>query len=105
MKTLHELIADKLERADEAGRAALLRIPLENIERWLANGHPAVRRLEDWRQIVSSAQESPEGFAGLLLRLRDPGEAARRLRDFSPFAGVLTREERLQAQSECAYHF
>jgi hypothetical protein len=38
MKTLHELVADKLERADGATREALLRIPLDNIERWLANG-------------------------------------------------------------------
>jgi hypothetical protein len=105
MKTLGELIADKLERADTAGRAALLGIPLENIVRWIANGHPAIRRLEQWRQIISGAQESPEGFAGLLLRLRDPGEAAARLRDFSPFAGMLTREERLQSESACAYHF
>jgi hypothetical protein len=30
MKRLQELIADKLERADAASRAALLRIPLEN---------------------------------------------------------------------------
>ena len=42
--TLHELIADKLERADPASREALLRIPLENIDRWLANGHTAPHR-------------------------------------------------------------
>ncbi len=33
MSTLHELVADKLERADSGAREALLRIPLENIER------------------------------------------------------------------------
>lgn len=46
MKTLHELVADKLDRADGATREALLRIPLDNIERWLANGHTAPHRLE-----------------------------------------------------------
>jgi len=43
--TLHDLIADKLERADAATRAALLRIPLDNIDRWIANGHTAPHRL------------------------------------------------------------
>jgi len=38
--TLHELTADKLE-----WDPALLRVPLENIDRWLANGHPAPQRL------------------------------------------------------------
>src|SRR5438876_7607309 len=103
--TLHELIANKLERADPASREALLRIPLENIDRWLANGHTAPHRLEQWRQIILRAQQSPEGFEELLVRLRDPGESARRLRDFSPFAGSLTRDERRQAEPGCAYHF
>ena len=44
MKTLHDLVADKLEQADPAARAALLRIPLDNIDRWLANGHTAAHR-------------------------------------------------------------
>ncbi len=41
MSSLHDLVADKLERADRATRAALLRIPLANIDRWLAHGHTA----------------------------------------------------------------
>ena len=57
MKTLHDLVADKIERDP-----ALLRVPLENIDRWLANGHTAPHRLEQWRQIILRAQESPEGF-------------------------------------------
>jgi len=105
VKTLHELAADKLERADPAARAALLGIPLENIDRWLANGHTAPHRLEQWRQILLRAQASPEGFLELLRVLRDDSEPAQRLRDFAPFAGVLTLGERRQAVSECAYHF
>ena len=105
MKTLHDLVADKLEQADPAARAALLRIPLDNIERWLANGHTAPHRLEQWRQILVRAQESPEGLAELLRLLRDGSEPAQRLKDFAPFAGVLTREERHQAAPECAYNF
>ena len=40
MKTLHGLVADKLEQADPAGRAALPRVPLENTGRWLGNVSP-----------------------------------------------------------------
>lgn len=105
MKTLHDLVADKLERADAKTREALLRIPLENIDRWLANGHTAPHRLEQWRQILRDAQSSPIGFENLLEVLRDPSGAAQRLRDFAPFAGVLTRKERHQAAAVCAYNF
>ncbi|MBI4025055.1 MAG: hypothetical protein HY360_08745 [Verrucomicrobia bacterium] len=100
MKTLHDLVADKLERDP-----ALLRIPLENIDRWIANGHTASQRLEQWRQIILRAQQSPEGFQELLALLRDPSEAAERLKDFAPFAGTLTREERRLAEPSCACHF
>ena len=100
MKSLHELVADKLERDP-----SLLRIPLENIDRWLVNGHTAPHRLEEWRQIIRRAQESQAGFDALLKLLRATDEAASRLRDFAPFAGTLTREERRQATPSCAYHF
>jgi hypothetical protein len=105
MKTLHDLVADKLERADPAAREALLQVPLDNVARWLANGHTAPHRLERWRQIIERARRSPDGFSELLRLLRDSSEPARRLRDFAPFAGSLTREERRQAEPECAYHF
>ena len=101
--TLHDLIADKLERADAASRAALLRIPLENIDRWIASGHTAPNRLEQWRQIIFRAQESPEGFAELLALLRDVGESATHLKSFDPFPGVLTTMERRQVLLQCAY--
>jgi hypothetical protein len=103
MKTLHELVADKLERADPATRAALLRIPLDNIKRWLANGHTAPHRLDQWRQILVRAQQSPEGFRELLTLLRDCSDATERLREFAPFAGVLTARERLTVIRQCAY--
>ena len=102
---LHDLVADKLEQADPAAREALLSRPLENIARWLANGHSAPHRLEQWRQMLLRARQTPDGFADLLRLLRDPGEPARRLKDFAPFAGSLSREERRQAEPECAYHF
>ena len=105
MKTLHELVADKLEQADPATRADLLHIPLANIDRWLANGHTAPHRLEQWRQMLLRAQASPEGFQELLALLRDPGEPTQRLKDFAPFAGVLSWKERQVAIPVCAYNF
>ena len=98
VKNLHELVADKLERDP-----SLLRIPLENIERWLTNGHTAPHRLEQWRQIILRAQTSEEGFRNLLSLLRDHSEATERLRDFAPFAGVLTAAERLPFIRRCVY--
>jgi hypothetical protein len=100
MKTLHELVADKLERDP-----ALLRIPLENIDRWLANGHTAPHRLEQWRAIILRAQESAEGLGALLDLLRARNESAERLRDFAPFAGTLTAAQRRLAVSHKPFHY
>jgi len=82
------LIADKIE-ADPA----LLEIPLENIARWLSNGHSAVKRLEGWRQMIHDAKASPEGMAKLLYILRDQEWESEMWKDFSPFPGILTRAE------------
>jgi len=103
MKSLHDLVADKLERAEPETQQALLRIPLENIDRWIANGHTAPHRLEQWRQIIHRAQVSPEGLQELLTLLRDRSEAAIHLKSFDPFPGVLTTMERRQILLECAY--
>src|SRR6266704_982353 len=98
MKTLHDLVAEKLERDP-----SLLRIPLENIERWLANGHSAPHRLEQWREIILRAQQSSQGFQELLTLLRDRSEAAVHLKSFDPFPGILTTLERRQVLLKCAY--
>lgn len=99
MKTLHELVADKLERDP-----ALLRIPLENIDRWLANGHTAPHRLEQWREIILRAQESGDAFEALLHILRNTDDSTtERLKEFAPFAGVLTAKERLTVIRQCVY--
>jgi len=103
MNALHDLVADKLERADPVAREALLRIPLDNIARWLANGHTAPHRLEQWRQILLRARETPEGFEALLAVLRDQDEPAVHLKSFDPFPGVLTTLERRAFFQQCAY--
>lgn len=82
------LIADKIE-ADPS----LLSIPLENIERWLARGHSAVRRLEEWRGLILDARESATGMRHLLALLRDQSWEAVFLKEFAPFPGVLTSDE------------
>jgi hypothetical protein len=87
------LIADKIE-ADPS----LLRIPLDNIDRWLGNGHWAKRELTQWREWIVHAQSSPEGMTRLLDLLRDDSEEARDWKGFSPFPGVLTKEERRLTQ-------
>ena len=103
MKTLHDLVADKLERSDAPTRQALLRVPLDNIGRWLANGHTAPHRFEQWRRLILRAQQSEDGFQELLRLLRDHDEAATHLKSFDPFPGALTTLERRQYLQECAY--
>jgi hypothetical protein len=103
MKSLHDLVADKLQAANLSAREALLRIPLENIDRWVANGHTSPHRLEQWRQIILRAQTSAQGFHELLALLRDPGERATHLKSFDPFPGILTTLERRRYLLECAY--
>ncbi len=98
MKTLHDLAADKLEQDP-----SLLHIPLENIDCWTAQGHGVPHRLEQWRQIILGARKSPENFQALLDLLRDRSETAGRLKDFAPFAGVLTASERQTVIRECVY--
>lgn len=82
------LMADKIE-ADPS----LLEIPLANIARWLGNGHSARARLEGWRTMIQDAQASREGMAKLLFILRDQDWESVLWKGFSPFPGILNKEE------------
>jgi hypothetical protein len=82
------LIADKIE-ADPS----LLEIPLANIARWLGNGHSAKNRLMDWRTMILHAQTSDEGMAKLLFILRDQEWESVQWKGFSPFPGILNKDE------------
>ena len=84
----YRLMADKIE-ADPT----LLEIPLANIARWLSQGHSAVKRLEGWRSMIHDAQTSREGMEKLLFILRDEEWESMMWKGFSPFPGVLTKEE------------
>jgi hypothetical protein len=79
---LHEAVAAKLE-----AQPALIRVALANLERWLRANETAA--LLEWRQLLD-VTSMPQ----LLAILRSPGEEAARLRQSSPFAGLLTPRER-----------
>ena len=97
-KNLHDLVADKLER-----NPALLNIALENIDRWLSQGHGVARHLEEWREKILHAERSSEGLQALLNLLRDRSETAERFKEYAPFAGILTAAERHVFIRECVY--
>ena len=84
----YRLIADKIE-ADPS----LLEIPLANIARWLSQGHSAVKRLEGWRSMLQAAQTSREGMEKVLFILRDEEWESMIWKGFSPFPGILNKEE------------
>lgn len=81
---MHCLIAQKI-----AADPALLNIARRNIAAWRARyGESPPRALDEWQALLE--RPWPE-IAALII---DPGEAAARLRQSSPFAGVLTPAER-----------
>ena len=93
-----QLVADKLQRAPE-----LLQVARDNIVRWRAQGQTAPHRLEQWERILIDARSSENGLRRRMNVLLGTGEENQRLREFSPFPGILTREERRQARELCGY--
>lgn len=81
---LHQLIAAKLAENPE-----LLDVARSNLERWLGENAGAVPALLEWQRILQQPLDKITAI------LTDPSEDATRLRQSSPFAGVLTEEERL----------
>ena len=93
-----QLVADKLQRAPE-----LLQVARDNITRWRAQGQTAPHRLDQWERLIVEAQAGEPGMRNLMDVLLGAGEEHGRLREFSPFPGVLTREERRRARELCGY--
>ncbi|MFM2166480.1 MAG: hypothetical protein RIS79_851 [Verrucomicrobiota bacterium] len=81
-------LADKFER-----EPALLDIPLKNIERWTQRGHWAVKRLDEWKELIVQAKQSQGGLRQLGDVLRADDEETRFFKGFAPFPGVLSEEE------------
>jgi hypothetical protein len=81
---MHALIAQKIERDP-----GLLSIPRRNLSRWKARWQDAAPTwLDEWQRVVE--QPWPV-IASLITEL---SENATRLRQSTPFAGVLTASER-----------
>jgi len=71
-------------------RPALLNVARQNLERWRQTNGSLPPSLEEWRGILDAC--SPEEILRLLC---DPGPEATRLRQSSPFGGILSESERL----------
>jgi hypothetical protein len=80
---LHALIARKIARAP-----GLLDIARRNLDRWRAARGTEPPALAEWRAILARPWREVAAV------LTDPGEEATRLRQSSPFAGVLSAAER-----------
>ena len=81
---MHCLIARKI-----AADPALLDVARRNIEAWSARyGDSPPRALDEWRAILERPWPTIAAF------ITDPGEQAARLRQSSPFAGILRPAER-----------
>jgi hypothetical protein len=98
MPSFYELLADKLARQPE-----LLAVARGNCARWLSEAHSAPQRLREWDGLLATAEQSETGRQRLQEVLAGASAADERLRDFHPFAGILTREERRQARELCGY--
>ena len=79
---LHEAVAARLEAEPQ-----LLEVARANLKRWLA-ARPAAA-LREWQRLLDSLP-----LPQLVQLLRSPEEEAARLRQSSPFAGILSRAER-----------
>jgi hypothetical protein len=92
----HRLVARKL-----AANPALLDNALENLRRWQEAHGRSSPALGEWERVLTG---TPDQVARFLV---EQSERATRLRQSSPFAGILTEPERLaiyQEYSARAYH-
>lgn len=80
---LHRLVAKKL-----AAEPSLLDLARANVARWQAANHTPSPALAEWEQILDQPLDD---IAAMLV---ERSEHAMRLRQSSPFAGILTDAER-----------
>lgn len=95
---LYPMITKKLARDP-----TLIDRALTTLDHWAAIRAAPVERLVAWRRILMRAQRGRLGMEALLRLLRDDSEASRRMKDFGPFAGILTRGERRRAVRRCIF--
>ena len=84
-----------------SNEAEVIRIAQANLDRWLASesfaSGPERGALLEWKRILDRC--SPGEIRAIITEDTDEGQ---RLRSSSPFAGVLSAEERKKTWSECA---
>jgi hypothetical protein len=81
---MHAVIARKIERDP-----TLLQIARKNVQRWAAQrGTETPAWLTEWREILG------QPWPNIAALITEPSENGARLRQSSPFAGVLTQQER-----------
>ena len=93
---MHRLIAAKLQ-----ANPALLEKARENVRRWQASDGRPTLALAQWEQILRGPLSQVAQF------LAERSERATRLRQSSPFAGILTETERqtiYESYSTRTYH-
>jgi len=95
---VYPLLVDRFRRDASAVDEALAVLDL-----WDARGIGPGQRRREWRRLLLAAKAGAEGLETLIVLLLDSGEEARRLKDFAPFAGLLSREERRKAYLQCTY--
>ena len=97
-QTWHEIVDDRSLEMDRViaekirANPKLIQIALTNIERWLANpdySESSRQAVLEWKSII---ENSPVGSLATLLE--SSSDEARRLRQSSPFCGILTPDER-----------
>jgi hypothetical protein len=81
---MHAVIARKIERDPE-----LLEVARRNIERWSTQrSSDRLPWLSEWRELLNQPWQTVAAL------ITEPSENAARLRQSSPFAGILTNQER-----------
>jgi hypothetical protein len=93
---MHQLIAAKVQ-----AHPALLDKARENVRRWQASDGSPNLALAEWEQILDGTVNQVAEF------LAERSERATRLRESSPFAGLLTEAERgsiYESYSTRTYH-
>ena len=95
---LRLVIADKIEK-----NPAVVKTALGTLDKWEALGEIPAARLRQWRRILLRAGKGRSGIKALTRILRDDSGKSRRMCEFAPFAGILSREERRKVFLKCVY--